>query len=69
MIWLIVPLYIDTASADDPNELSFKKGEVLEVVERKGNWWQARKSDGTVGIIPSNYVSSFYLSSQRDGKY
>jgi hypothetical protein len=27
------------------------------VVERKGNWWQARKEDGTIGIVPSNYVS------------
>ncbi|ORZ02394.1 hypothetical protein BCR43DRAFT_481477 [Syncephalastrum racemosum] len=45
------------ASPDDPNELSFKKGEALDVVERKGNWWQARKLDGTVGIIPSNYFA------------
>ncbi|KAI8143079.1 SH3 domain-containing protein [Fennellomyces sp. T-0311] len=45
------------ASTDDPSELSFRKGEVLEIVERKGNWWQARKADGSVGIIPSNYFA------------
>ncbi|KAI9272687.1 hypothetical protein BDA99DRAFT_498972 [Phascolomyces articulosus] len=45
------------ASSDDPTELSFSKDEVLEVVERKGNWWQARKADGTMGIIPSNYFA------------
>ncbi|CAO3610645.1 unnamed protein product [Cunninghamella echinulata] len=45
------------ASPDDPNELSFTRGEVLEIVDRRGNWWQARKSDGTVGIIPSNYFA------------
>lgn len=48
---------VDEANPDDPNELSFTKGEVLHVHERKGNWWQARQADGTVGMIPSNYVS------------
>jgi SHO1 osmosensor len=40
--------------------LSFEKDEVLYVVELVGNWWQARKKDGTTGIIPSNYVRLFY---------
>lgn len=48
---------VDEANPDDPNELSFTKGQVLHVHERKGNWWQARQADGTVGMIPSNYVS------------
>lgn len=55
---LSVLLSIDTANPDDPNELSFHKGEVLEILDRRGNWWQARKQDQTIGIVPSNYVST-----------
>jgi len=39
----------DTGSADDPNEISFAKGELLDIVDKQGKWWQAKKSDGTVG--------------------
>lgn len=49
-------LYNYTASADDPNELSFNKGEILDIVDNSGKWWQAKKSDGTTGIAPSNYL-------------
>lgn len=50
-------LLIDQGSPDDPNELSFQKDEMLEILDKRGNWWQARKADGTTGIVPSNYVS------------
>ncbi|KAJ7110368.1 hypothetical protein C8R43DRAFT_1042388 [Mycena crocata] len=49
-------LYAYSASADDPNEISFNKGEILDIVDKQGKWWQAKKADGAVGIAPSNYL-------------
>jgi SHO1 osmosensor len=49
-------MYAYTASVDDPNELSFGKGDVLEIVDNQGKWWQAKKADGSIGIVPSNYL-------------
>ena len=42
-------LYAYTANPDDPNEISFQKGEVLDILDKQGKWWQAKKEDGTVG--------------------
>ncbi|KAJ3324274.1 Transmembrane osmosensor [Boothiomyces sp. JEL0866] len=53
-------MYTYNANISDPNELSMKKGEILEVIDSKGKWWQVIKveSDGTftTGIAPSNYL-------------
>jgi SHO1 osmosensor len=42
-------LYAYKASPDDPAEISFAKGETLDIVDNNGKWWQARKEDGTTG--------------------
>ncbi|KAF7373318.1 SH3 domain-containing protein [Mycena sanguinolenta] len=49
-------LYRYEASEDDPSELSFVKGEILDILDRRGKWWQAKKTDGSIGIAPSNYL-------------
>jgi len=49
-------LYAYTASSEDPTEISFAKGEILDVVDKQGKWWHSRRADGATGIAPSNYL-------------
>jgi len=43
--------------SDDPDDLSFTKGEYLEVIEKpEENWWNARNAKGEIGQIPVPYV-------------
>lgn len=52
-----VALYDYEARTDE--DLSFKKGEILEIVnDTQGDWWYAKsRSTKLEGYIPSNYVA------------
>ncbi|WVW79691.1 hypothetical protein I302_101661 [Kwoniella bestiolae CBS 10118] len=50
-------MYAYSASADDPNEVSFAKGDILEVLDNTGKWFQVRTPTGATGIAPSNYLT------------
>ena len=42
---------------DDPEDLSFKKGDILEVIRKdEEEWWFAKHEDGRQGSIPVPYV-------------
>ena len=49
-------LFAYKANPSDPHEVSLEKDEIVTILDRKGNWWKARKEDGTLGIVPSNYM-------------
>ena len=49
-------LYNYQASPDDANELSFKKGDIFDIKDSSGKWWEVEAADGSTGIIPSNFV-------------
>ena len=40
---------LDTASPDDPAEVSFEKDEIVDVIDSKGKWWRIRTSNGKIG--------------------
>ena len=46
---LVLKMCPDTASPDDSTEISFSKGEILDIMNNDEEWWQARKGDGTLG--------------------
>lgn len=43
-------MYAYAASPDDPNEISFAKGETLDVIDNTGKWWQVRNAAGQAGV-------------------
>ncbi|KAL0564120.1 Receptor-interacting serine/threonine-protein kinase 1, partial [Marasmius crinis-equi] len=59
-------IYNCTASPNNPHEISFAKGEILNIIDRRGKWWSARKADGTVGIAPSNYLQTIDPGSEPE---
>lgn len=48
---------------DDPEDLSFKKGDVMTVLRKdEDEWWFAQHEDGRRGSIPVPYVKVVSLA-------
>jgi hypothetical protein len=45
-----------TNKANNPGDLSFKKGDVIQILNRNGNWWLGINEDGVEGRFSRNYV-------------
>ena len=46
----------------DEDDLSFVKGDEIEIVEKiDEGWWRGKLANGTLGLFPSNYVSNVQL--------
>ncbi|EDW03458.1 cytoplasmic protein NCK1 [Drosophila grimshawi] len=54
---IVVALYSFTSNNDQ--ELSFEKGDRLEIVDRPASdpdWYKARNNQGQIGLVPRNYL-------------
>lgn len=49
-------LYAYDANLEDLKEVSFVKGEILDVCNICGAWWPVKKASGEEGMAPSNYL-------------
>nr|XP_020460226.1 tyrosine-protein kinase Lyn-like isoform X1 [Monopterus albus] len=53
---IVVGLY--PYEATHPDDLGFKKGEKMRILEEHGEWWKAKSlTNNKEGFIPSNYVA------------
>ncbi|KAG7264795.1 hypothetical protein CRUP_038337 [Coryphaenoides rupestris] len=60
-------LYDFTGS--DAEDLPFKKGEILIILEKpEEQWWSAKSKEGRVGMIPVPYVEKFARQSPHPGQ-
>ncbi|KAK6456353.1 class E vacuolar protein-sorting machinery protein HSE1 [Scheffersomyces xylosifermentans] len=51
----------------EQDELSFKKGDIITVVEKAyRDWWRGSLSTGETGIFPLNYVTPIYNKSPEE---
>lgn len=58
-------LYSYTANAEDPNEITFTKGEVMDVLDRTGKWWQCVPTLPSSCSWPRMLTLSAHFSSVR----
>jgi hypothetical protein len=62
---VVIAMYSYNARHD--GDLSFRKGEKLEIVEKNDpDWWTVKRLEtGEVGYIPSNYVGTSAIESEE----
>ncbi|KIM84779.1 hypothetical protein PILCRDRAFT_817576, partial [Piloderma croceum F 1598] len=54
---------------ENPNDLSFRAGDVIEMItETNADWWTGRRN-GKQGLFPSNYVEKLETSSSPSPSY
>ena len=59
MFKLLFQVALYTFKAQNDTELSFGKGERLEVIDRPPSdpdWYKARNTSGQIGLVPKNYL-------------
>nr|XP_045004154.1 nephrocystin-1 isoform X2 [Jaculus jaculus] len=48
-------------AAQQAGDLTFKKGEILHIIEKKPDgWWMAKDEKGNKGLIPRTYLEPYY---------
>lgn len=53
----VIALY--SFNSGNPEELPFEKGDLMDIIDQPPDdpdWWEARKAEGTSGLVPRNYV-------------
>lgn len=46
-------------NGNDSKDLSFKKGEILEMISKEDDsWWYAKNKDGNIGLVPKLHLTS-----------
>ncbi|KAG6901139.1 hypothetical protein C0995_016581 [Termitomyces sp. Mi166 len=59
--WRAEALYKYDAHDADPKELSFKKGEILEISDKSGKWWEGRRADGRIPFLAPRACPPFLV--------
>lgn len=60
---IVVALYSFNSTNDQ--ELSFEKGDRLEILDRPPSdpeWYKARNGQGQIGLVPRNYLQVFNMT-------
>lgn len=54
-------MYAYQADPADPNEVSFNKGDMLEVLDNTGKWFQVKTQGGQTGVSSSQIPADLRL--------